>query len=102
MTPQLSLARSWERPVAPSKALEDLLDELAGVLVAVDLDVYVAKPAAGVSGSIGEHVRHLLDHVGAFVASGPASTLSYDRRERGTAVERDPGAALRQISRLKA
>jgi uncharacterized damage-inducible protein DinB len=86
----------------PSKALEDLLEELAGVLVAVDVDVYVARPADGVSGSIGEHVRHLLDHVGAFVASRPVATLSYDRRERGTAVEHDPGAALRQMIRLKA
>src|SRR5262249_28215348 len=41
-----------------------------------------------------------LDHIGALVAAGASQPLSYDRRERGTAVERDPAAALRVIMRL--
>jgi hypothetical protein len=63
---------------------------------------YTAKPLPGVSGSIGEHVRHVLDHVAAFTKARPQGVLTYDSRERGTPVETDPGAALRAILRLKA
>ena len=64
-------------------------------------DVYCARFAPDVSGSIGEHVRHCLDHVSALLAADPSRTLSYDRRQRGTTVETDPGEALRQILQLK-
>ena len=64
-------------------------------------DVYCARFATNVSGSIGEHVRHCLDHVSALLAADPSRTLSYDRRQRGTAVETDPGEALRHILQLK-
>lgn len=87
---------------APVEALVRLLDELTAVLIELPVDVYVATPAARVSGSIGGHVRHTLDHIGALLAADPASVLSYDHRERGTAVERDPGAAVGAILRLKA
>ena len=47
-------------------------------------------------------VRHALDHVSSFLSAGRSDTLSYDRRQRGTAIEADPGVALQQIFRLKA
>jgi uncharacterized damage-inducible protein DinB len=84
------------------RALARLLDDLASVLLQLSADVYIAKPLPHVSGSIGEHVRHILDHVAAFVTAHPHGTLSYDARERGTSVETDIGAALRTIMRLKA
>ena len=77
------------------------LDEIAAIVMAADEATYTSRPIA-VSGSIGEHVRHCLDHIGALVAFTPSQPLSYDRRERGTAVERDPAEALRQIMRLQA
>jgi len=77
------------------------LDDIAAVVMSIDEATYVARPIAGVSGSIGEHVRHCLDHIGALVAATGSNPLSYDRRERGTAVERDPAEALRLIMRLK-
>jgi len=85
----------------PSQALEGLLDDLAAVLVRMTPDLYTARPAEKVSGSIGEHVRHTLDHIRVFVALGSTTTVSYDCRERGTSVETDPGAALRQIFSLR-
>ncbi len=87
--------------VPPSWALWRLLDELDSLLSDVVPDVYCARVAADVSGSIGEHVRHCLDHVAALLAADPSTTLSYDRRHRGTAVETDPAEALRQILQLK-
>jgi uncharacterized damage-inducible protein DinB len=83
-------------------ALTRLLDDLASVLVHVSRSAYIARPLPGVSGSIGEHVRHILDHIAAFAATPPHGVVSYDRRERGTAVESDSGVALRAILRLKA
>jgi len=78
------------------------LDDIASIVMSVGETTYVARPIADVSGSIGEHVRHCLDHIGTLVAATASMPLSYDRRERGTAVERDPAEALRLIMRLKA
>lgn len=87
---------------SPEEVLGPLLDDLTIVLLEIPPRAYMACPAPGVSGSIGAQVRHTLDHVSAFLAARAASPLSYDRRERGTAVEVDPSAALRQLLRLKA
>jgi len=87
--------------VKPAYALAELLDDLADTVMEMPADLYAAKPPTGVSGSIGAHVRHVLDHVGAFVAADASATLSYDRRDRGTSIETDPHAALSQILRLK-
>lgn len=78
-----------------------LLDQLADVLAVLDTPNYCARPAAAVSGSVGEHVRHLLDHVAALVDVLPGATLSYDHRERGTVVEREPMRAVQEIDRLQ-
>ena len=86
-----------ERPVL---ALTRLLDDLGGLLRTIEPITYTARPMPGVSGSVGEHVRHILDHVAAFVAARPHGVMTYDRRERGTAVEADPAAAVRAIVRL--
>jgi len=84
------------------RALLRLLDDLTTILLQVSPQIYSAKPLPHVSGSIGEHVRHILDHVAAFATAHPHGVMSYDTRERGTSVETDPGAALRTILRLKA
>jgi uncharacterized damage-inducible protein DinB len=100
----LSVDRKPDRPaVSPNEALAALLDQLTAVLLEIPHGVYVACPAPGVSGSIGSQVRHLLDHVAAFLAATatPSARLSYDHRERGTVVEVDSRAALLKILRLK-
>lgn len=90
------------RTPSPIAALERLLEELATTVMELDRETYTARPAAPVSGSVGEHVRHALDHVAALLAADPTRPLSYDHRERGTMVETDPPAALRQLFRLRA
>lgn len=85
----------------PGLALWRLLDEIETLVGDLDADVYCARVARHVSGSIGEHVRHCLDHIAVLVAADSSTTLSYDRRTRGTAVETDPAAAVRQIVELK-
>jgi uncharacterized damage-inducible protein DinB len=95
----------------PGRALDDalgvyaplvrLLDELASVLMQVQPAVYTARPLLGVSGSIGEHVRHVLDHIAALATGGRHDVLSYDRRVRGTSIETDSAAALDAILQMK-
>ena len=81
-------------------ALSALLEQLRGVIMDMPLSMYRARPAVRVSGSIGEHVRHCLDHVSALVAAMYGDELSYDRRSRGTTVENERGSAAAEISRL--
>jgi uncharacterized damage-inducible protein DinB len=92
--PAIAIAES------PQAALTRLLEELAAVLRRVSPMAYTATPYPGVSGSIGQHVRHILDHVASVCAAAPKSPLSYDHRERGTNVEADVAAALCAIRRL--
>jgi uncharacterized damage-inducible protein DinB len=85
-----------------ARQLRRMLDDLAELTMTVDASVYRACPLPATSGSIGEHIRHCLDHIAALTSASSATPLSYDRRERGTPVERDPAEALRLILRLKA
>jgi uncharacterized damage-inducible protein DinB len=77
-----------------------LLEQLRELLSRMPPSVYRACPAPRVSGSIGEHVRHCLDHVDALASAGVMDDLSYDHRQRGTRVEADPDAAVAQIEHL--
>jgi uncharacterized damage-inducible protein DinB len=71
------------------------------LVLSLPAGVYSSRTSR-VSGSIGEHVRHVLDHVSSLVAACPAAVLSYDHRARGTAVETEPSAAVREMMRLNA
>lgn len=52
-------------------------------------------------GSIGEHVRHIIDHVRAVVltavSGSPRRRVDFRIRARGSAMERDPAAAVDEI-----
>jgi uncharacterized damage-inducible protein DinB len=85
-----------------ASAISRQLDDIAAIVMSIGASTYAARPMAEVSGSIGEHVRHCLDHISALVGATTSKPLSYDRRERGTAIERDPAEALRLIMRLRA
>lgn len=82
-------------------ALRDRLDGLMRLVMSLPADVYATRSARS-SGAIGDHVRHVLDHVAALAGAPPSLPLSYDHRTRGTAVEWDPGAAVRELMRLDA
>lgn len=98
-TPPALRARSSS---PPSRALANRLDSIGSMVMALPTGAYTTRVDGRVSGTLGEHVRHCLDHIAALAGSRPDATLSYDRRQRGTAIERDPGAALQEISKLKA
>jgi hypothetical protein len=99
-TPVPALTARMSAP--PVWALWKRLDEIAALLLEIPADVYTTPARGHVSGSLGAHVRHCLDHVSALLSVQPSTTLSYDGRRRGTPIESDPGAALQHILRLKA
>jgi uncharacterized damage-inducible protein DinB len=86
---------------SPVSALRGRLDELMRLILALPKEAYCARTSR-VSGSIGEHVRHVLDHISGLVVTCPSAVLTYDQRTRGTAVETEPSAAVREIMRLDA
>ena len=69
LTAKRACAMAEGRP-APVAALIALLDELSDVLLPMPIDVYTVAIQPEVSGSIGAHVRHTLDHIAALVSAG--------------------------------
>jgi uncharacterized damage-inducible protein DinB len=81
-------------------ALTTLLEQLRDVLTLMPVEVYRARPAARVSGSVGAHVRHTLDHVSSLLVALEGGELQYDHRARGTLLEVEPSTAVSEIERL--
>lgn len=86
-----------DTPAAPLLAL---LAQLEAVIARLDDDQYRTPHPQGLSGSIGGHVRHCLDHVAALAAGATSGRLTYDARLRGTPVETSPDAARLEIDGL--
>ena len=84
-----------------TSSLLHLLRELRFMIERIDDDSYTAPAPGRSSGSIGGHVRHCLDHVRALLAATRSRLCTYDRRERGTDIERCRLSALQQIVDLE-
>ena len=80
-------------------ALRDQLLSLRELIETVPEHTFRASPGQS-SGSVGEHVRHCLDHVRSLTTALKEDEISYDSRLRGTAVETSPVAAIAEINRL--
>lgn len=74
-------------------ALADLLHQMATVVSHLGPEEYTDSDVPGISGSIGDHVRHCLDHVRALEQGLERGLVDYDLRRRDTLVERDREAA---------
>ena len=81
-------------------SVRGVLGQLADLLGGIGVEDYVRRPGATFGGSIGGHVRHCLDHVAALLDGLDGSVIDYEKRERGTAVEADPGAAAARVAEL--
>jgi uncharacterized damage-inducible protein DinB len=86
-------------PAAAVVALQAQLRSLREVIERLQAEDYRSAPS-GVSGSIGAHVRHCLDHVDALLTGMDGFEMTYDSRARGTAAETDPLIAMIEIDRL--
>ena len=77
-------------------ALRSVLMELRQVIARLDASIYSAATSTQPAGTIGAHVRHILDHVTAVsgALNEDQTLICYDRRRRGSAIEHDRQAAL--------
>ena len=103
ITPGLSPAPSATSCALIADALIERLASLHGAIEHLSPAEYT-RPAgeAFMGATVGGHVRHCLDHVAAIVDGWGTRTLEYDRRVRGTPVEKESRAAVAEGSRLVA
>jgi uncharacterized damage-inducible protein DinB len=88
-------------PAATIAAADAMLGQCRAFLAALDRGIYATPCEVMHGGTIGQHVRHALDHFRAALAGLDGACVDYDHRERDTDVERDAGAALAEIDRLR-
>ena len=84
------------RMLSPVGALQAHLQSLRELVAGLGAGRYCATPSRA-SGSVGEHVRHCVDHARALLAAVSDGRLTYDSRLRGTRVETDPLFAANAI-----
>lgn len=72
-----------------TEALAAVLDDLAAVVDGLSDRQYADSAIPGVSGSVGSHARHCLDHVRALERAIETGVVDYDARERDTSIEVD-------------
>jgi len=77
--------------------LAQLMTQLGDLVRTLDADQYNAHPESTRCGAIGGHVRHVLDHLVAWLNGVDHGQVNYDDRQRDTDIEHDPVAALHAI-----
>lgn len=77
-------------------ALQAQLRALGSIVEDLPDELFTAKSGRA-SGSIGEHVRHSLDHARALLSLSQGDELTYDARLRGTPVETCASVAAHAI-----
>lgn len=87
-------------PAAALTAAAALLDQCRAFVRSVPAAAYTAPCPLMFDATIGQHVRHALDHFAAALSAIDGATIDYDHRQRDTAIERDPAEAARAIDAL--
>ncbi len=88
---------------AVAGAAAALLGQCAAIIESVDDSAYASISSTIRGGTIGKHVRHVLDHFRAAIdGDGPGGCIDYDRRERDVPMETDRSLALSAIEDLSA
>ena len=75
-----------------------LLEQAIHLTDLIDDDVYVSTSPLSPRGSIGGHLRHILDFYQNFVAGMQSGYINYNLRHRGLLIERDRGHAHQRIT----
>ena len=87
-------------PGATLPAAAAMLAQCRSFVEGLGADVYAEPCAAMFGASIGQHVRHSLDHFAAALDAFEGGVIEYDRRERDTDVEKSPEVAVGTIDVL--
>lgn len=89
--------RSLHTFVLSTGPLAELMTQLSDLVCQLDEDQFNLKPESTQCGAIGGHVRHVLDHLVAWLGGIEHGSVNYDDRQRDTPIEHDPTAALHAI-----
>lgn len=88
---------------AVAAAADAILRQCAGFVEALPGRAYAADSRVIAGGTVGKHVRHVLDHFSAiFVGLDTGEAIMYDRRERNVPMETSAAAASRCVAELRA
>ena len=79
-----------------------MLDQCAAMLTDLPDACYTAPSNRMLGSTIGQHVRHALDHFSATLAGADGAVIDNDHRERDTPLERSRTAALDTIAAITA
>ena len=90
-----------ERADPTARAADAVLAASADFLRNLPAGLYTRACPEVHGSTIGQHVRHLLDHIAAALAGADGEEIDYDHRARDTVIERDEGAALAEIDRRR-
>lgn len=78
-----------------------LLDQAGRLLTAIADSDYAAPDGTLYGSSVGQHVRHCLDHYSSFLGGLPESAIDYDHRVRAQDLECSTDCALEKISGIR-
>ncbi len=70
------------------------------MLATLNSESYCRPSEHMLQSTIGQHVRHSVDHFASIVHALDGAVIDYDHRERGTPIERDRDAAIERLRSL--
>jgi len=91
----------WLRVISAAHAM---LEQCEGFVKDVPASVYGAESQVLPGGTVGKHLRHMLDHYAAILEPAVLSgsiDVDYDHRDRDTPMESDREAAMHRLGSLR-
>jgi hypothetical protein len=82
-------------------AADAVLEQAAHYIDRVDSQQFVHVSQVVPGGTIGKHIRHILDHFRCAITTDCSEPIDYDHRRRGGDVENDRDAAKGEIATLR-
>lgn len=95
-------SEGWLRVISAAHAM---LEQCEGFVREVPGNVYASESQVLPGGTVGKHLRHVLDHYAAIVETEVLSgtgEVDYDHRDRDTPMESDREAAIARVAALRA
>jgi uncharacterized damage-inducible protein DinB len=93
--------KNFKQPIMFSSLISSniaLLGQAREVVASLSAPQYAQAPQ-GFHSSIGQHIRHILDHYRSLL-NAQGDVVDYEKRERNTPVENDPVQALAHIAQV--
>jgi len=87
-------------PCPTSATAAAVLAQGAGFIADLPEGVYDRPCGTMMGATIGQHLRHSVDHVAAILTGLETGVIDYDHRDRGVPVESDPAVAAETIDAL--